>query len=176
MAAFDDFDVAGVVERRTAVVAVGGQRGEAGEHVDLGQRQRGLPDAPRLGGDGGAQLGKQAPLDLDHLLLRVEHLGFVFLQLRRGEALGVDQRLLAFVVGGRVVQIGLGDFQVVAEDAVELDLQRADAGALALALLDLRDVLLAVAAEVAQFVERGIDAGANHAAVVQRERRLVFQR
>ena len=54
--------------------------------------------------------------------------------------------------------------------------KRADAGALALALLDLRDVLLAVAAKVAQFVEGAIDAGANDAAIGKRERRLVFQR
>ena len=81
-------------------------------------------------------------------------LRFVLLQLGRGEALGVDQRLLAFVVGGREMQVGLRDLEVVAEDVVELHLQRADAGALALALLDLRDVLLAVAAEVAQLVER----------------------
>ena len=165
-----------LVQLRPAVVAIRRQRCERREHVDLGQRQRGLPDAAGLGGDGGAQFGEEPPLDLDHLLLRVQHLGFVLLQLGRGEALGIDQRLLALVVGRRQVQVGLRDFEVVAEDGVELDLQRADAGALALALLDLRDVLLAVAAEVAQFVERAIDAGANHAAIGQRERRLVFQR
>ena len=42
----------------------------------------------------------------------------------------------------------------------------------ALALLDLRQELLAVAAEVAQFVEFAIDARANHAAIAQGNRRL----
>ena len=74
------------------------------------------------------------------------------------------------------MQIGFGDFNVVTENVIESHLQRRDAGALALALLDLRDVLLAVAAEVAQLVQCRIDAGANHAAIGERQRRLVFQR
>ena len=84
--------------------------------------------------------------------------GFVFLQLRRGETLGVDQRLFAFVIGGREMQVGLRDFDVVAKDRVELNLKRADAGALAFALFDLREVLLAVAREDTKFVESGVNA------------------
>ena len=44
------------------------------------------------------------------------------------------------------MQVGLGNFEVIAENRVELDLQRIDAGALAFASFNLRDVLLAVAA------------------------------
>ena len=58
-------------------------------------------------GDGGAQLGEEAALDLDDLLLRVEDLGLVLLQLGRGEALGIDQRLLALVVGGARCRLAL---------------------------------------------------------------------
>ena len=89
------------------------------QQIDFGDRQRGAADARGFGGDGGAQLGEDAPLDFDDLLLRVEDLGFVFLQLGRGEALGVDQRLLALVVGGSEMQVGLGDLDVVAEDGIE---------------------------------------------------------
>ena len=92
---------------------------------------------------------------VEDLLFGVEHFALVILQLGGGEALGVDQGLLAFVVGGREVQIGAGDFDVVAEDVVEADLQRGDAGALALAGFDLGDVLVAVLAEVAELVELG---------------------
>ena len=53
--------------------------------------------------------------------------------------------------------VGFGDLDVVAEDVVEADLERLDAGALALAGFDLGDVLPAVLAEVAQFVEFGVD-------------------
>ena len=83
-----------------------------------------------------------------------------------------DQRLLAFVILRDEVQIRLRDFEVVAEDGIELYLERADAGALALALLDLRENLLAVAAEFAQFVEIAVDAGGDHAAVGKAQRRL----
>ena len=100
---------------------------------------------------------KSSLLERQNLLLGVEHLALVVLQLRRGEALGVDQRLLAFVIGGREVQIGVGDFDVVAEDVIEADLERLDAGALPLARFDLRDVLAAVLAEIAQLVELGIE-------------------
>ena len=51
------------------------------------------------------QFGKQAALDLDDFFLGVENLRFVFFQLWSREALGIDQRLLTFVVGGREVQI-----------------------------------------------------------------------
>ena len=74
-----------------------------------------------------------------------------------------------------MVQVGLGNLQVVAKHGVELDLQRTNACALALALLNLSDVLLAVAAQVAQLVERSIDAPANHAAIIDGQWRLVFQ-
>ena len=40
---------------------------------------------------------------VEDLVFGVEHLALVILQLRRGEALGVGQRLLALVIGGRQV-------------------------------------------------------------------------
>ena len=110
---------------------------------------------------------------VEDLVFGVEHFALVILQLGRGEALGVGQGLLALVVGGREVLVGAGDFDVVAEDVVEAHLQRCDAGALALARFDLRDVLLAVLAEVAQLVELGVVAGADGAAIGEVERRLV---
>ena len=85
--------------------------------------------------------GEDLALELEDLLLGRQHLRFQLLQLGRGEALGVDQRLLAIVVRRRQVQVRLRDLDVVAEDVVEPDLERGDAGALPLARLDLRDVL-----------------------------------
>ena len=119
-----------------------------------------------------AQLGEETALDLDDLLFGVEDLGFVFLQLRGGEALGADQGLLALVIGGRMLQVGLADLNVKAEDVVELDLERVDAGAFALALLDLRDVVLAVAADVAEFVELGVEPALDDSAIVEGDGRL----
>src|ERR1035437_6757440 len=172
----NNLDVRAVFKLGTAVVAIGSERGKRSEDIDFRQRQRGLPDASRLGGNRATQLRKQAPLNLDYLLLGVEHLDLVLLQLWRGKALGVDQGLLAFVLPRREVQVRLGDLQVIAEDAVELDLQRTDASALAFALLDLCDVLLAVTAQVAKLVEYRIRSRADNPAVNQRQRWLVFER
>src|SRR4051794_40591335 len=69
--------------------------------------------------------------------------------------------------------VGLADLDIETKNIVELDLERADTGAFAFAVLDLRDELFAVAAEIAEFIQRGVDAGANDAAVVKGERRLV---
>ncbi len=64
-----------------------------------------------------------------------ENLAFEDLQFGSGETLGVDQGLLALVIGGREVRVRFGDFDVVTEDVVEADFERGDAGAGALALL-----------------------------------------
>src|SRR5882757_10574657 len=61
------------------------------------------------------------------------------------------------------MQIGLGNFDVIAEDVIETDFERSDVGALALALFHGSDDLLAVLAEIAQLVEFSVEAGANDA-------------
>ena len=109
----------------------------------------------RVRGGAFADLGEELLFEGEDLVFGVEHFALVVLQLGSGEALGVGQGLLALVVGGGQVLVGSGDFDVVAEDVVEAHLERRDAGALALAGFDLGDVLFAVLAEVAQFVELG---------------------
>ena len=71
------------------------------------------------------------------------------------------------------MQVGARDLDVVAEDVVEAHLERLNAGALPLARFDLRDVLPAVLAQVAQLVQLGVEAGADGAAVGDVQRRLV---
>ncbi len=71
-----------------------------------------------------------------------------------------------------MLQVGLADLYVKAEDIVELDLERVDAGALALALLDLGDVVFAVAADVAEFVELRIESALDDSAIVEGDGRL----
>ena len=74
VASLNDFDVA-ASRPNAGGNSCGLPQWANSQDVDFGQRQRGLPDTPRLGGDGRSQFGKQAPLDLDDFLLRVEHLG-----------------------------------------------------------------------------------------------------
>ncbi len=70
------------------------------------------------------------------------------------------------------MQVRLRDFDVVAKDGIEFDFERRDAGAAALALLDLRQHLLAVAGQFAQLVEVAIDAGGDDSAVSETQGRL----
>ena len=107
VASVDDFDVGGVVELGAAVVSQGRDLGQGSQHIDFGERERGLADAAGFSGNGRTQLGKEAALDVYDLLLGIENLRFVLLQLWSGEALGVDQGLLAFVVGRGQVRVGL---------------------------------------------------------------------
>ncbi len=91
---------------RPAVIAQGRDVCQASEHVDFSQGKRGLANAFGLSGNCGSQFGKQAPLDLDNLFLGVENLRFILFQFWSREALGIDQSLFAFVIGGRVLQVG----------------------------------------------------------------------
>ncbi|MDT4826313.1 hypothetical protein FQZ97_596220 [compost metagenome] len=60
--------------------------------------------------------------------------------------------------------------------AVELHAQVADAGALALADLELEQKVVAVLADLAQLVELGVVAGGDHAAVAHQRRRIGLDR
>src|SRR5439155_381353 len=73
-------------------------------------------------------------------LLGAEYPGLVLLELRRHEPLRPGQGLAALVVDRHVLQMRACHFDVVAEDFVEADLERADPGALPLARLQPRDV------------------------------------
>ena len=131
-----------------------------------------MADTFGLSGNRGPQLGKHAPLDLHDFFLRVQHLDFIFLQFRRGEAFCIDQRLLPLVIRGCMVQVGLADLDVITENRIKFDFERMDAGALPLTFLNLRDVLFAVAAQVAQIIKFSVNTFLNNAAVRQGKRRL----
>ncbi len=173
MAARQNAHVAVIGKCGPRVAVLRGHLRQGGGHVDFGHRSGGRANALRVRGGEFAHLGEQFFFQREDLVFGVEDLALVVLQLGRGEALGVDQSLLALVVGGGQVLVGLGDFDVVAEDVVEADLQRLDAGAGALAGLDLGDDLAAIAAKVAQFIEIGVAAGADRPAIGQVDGRLV---
>ena len=135
---------------RPAVVPLPGQLGQGRQHVDLGQgRGRGLHPPP-VGRHDVAQLQEQRVLQFLGLLVGRQHLLLVFLQLRRDVALGVLDRLLADVVGGDLLAVGVGDLDVVAEHLVEADLQARDARPLGLLGLVAGDPLLAAVGQLAQ--------------------------
>ena len=60
-----------------------------------------------LRGGQGAEFLEHFALDGQDLFFGFEDFGFQLLQFGRGVTLGVDQGLLAFVIGGRVVRLAL---------------------------------------------------------------------
>ena len=77
MAAFDNFDLAGVVESGTAVITEGCDLGKRREYVDLGHCESGLPDAAGFAGNGGAQFGEETALDFNDFFLGVKNFRLV---------------------------------------------------------------------------------------------------
>jgi hypothetical protein len=121
VAATDDEEFAGVVEFWADVAAVGGEFREGGEDVEFGDSGGGAAEAGGFGGDAGANVDEELAFDFEDSLVGGKDFALVVFEFGRSEALGVDEGLLAFVIGGGVREIGFGDFDVVAEDLIEAD-------------------------------------------------------
>ena len=155
-------------------------------HRDLGQRAQrvqprdavgGLLDAVDVRRNHVAYLAEVAVFEVVYPVLRRQERIFELLQLLREVALVRYKRLLAYVVGGDVFKPrGFRHVDIVAEHLVVADLELLYARALALALLQLRDHLRAVVADVAQLVDLLGVALAQYTALADGERRLVAYR
>ena len=153
---------------RLSVVALRSEVRKVGEQIDLSQDAARAADACRLLKNSIAERGEEFALNRDRAFLRGEDAVLQLLELGRREALGIDQGLLAFIVGRDVTQVAARDLKVVAEDGGEADLERADAGAGAFALFNGGERGAAGAACGAQLVELRVDAGGNDAALGKR--------
>ena len=145
---------------------------EVGEQIGFGNGCRGAADASGCFEDGLAQFDEDAFLDFNASVVCGEDLALEFFELGRGETFGVDQGLLALVIGWRKGHVGLGDLDVVTEDRVIADLEGTDAGAGAFALFNGRDGLAAGGGDGAQLIEFRVDAGGDCAAIGECQRRL----
>ena len=108
-------------------------------------------------------------------LFRPQHLCLVFLQFRRDEPFGSGERLAPLVVRRHLREVGARHLDVVAEHAVVADLERPDAGPLALARLQRGDVLFATVAHVAQLVQLRVEPRPNRVPLGGLRRRTVHQ-
>src|SRR5438046_10242279 len=88
-----------------------------------------------MGGDSLEEVREELTLQLLEARFGAQNPGFHVLELARLEALTVSERLLANVVVRYERQVRRGDFEVVPEDLVVTDLERADTGALTLCAL-----------------------------------------
>ena len=90
-------------ETRARIAVLRRHLRQRGGDIQFRDRRRRGANSLRMIGRFLADFGEDALLDFENLLFRREHLALVFLQLRRGEALGVHQRLFALVIGRREV-------------------------------------------------------------------------
>src|SRR2546430_4388652 len=87
------------------------------------------------------ELYEELVLHLIDALLGIEYERFVFFQVGGDIALSVGKRLAAYVVCWYTVQVGIGNFDIVARGLVEAHLEIADSSTFALTLLQLGNPL-----------------------------------
>src|SRR5580704_13858338 len=173
MTAADDEQFAARVEFGARVAAVCCQLCKGSEHVELCDGGSRAAKARSLGGDRGAHLDENLALDLENALVRRENLALILFQFGRSEPFSVYQGLFALVVGGCEMEIGLRNLHVVPKDLIKANLQRCDAGALALAVFHRGDNLFAVLAEVAKLIEFAVITAADDSGIARESGRLV---
>ena len=173
MAAVGDEEALRVVEDRAAVAVEPRGFGERAEHIESATAAAVSWSAARWVTTWLAELEETSCFELLGALVGAEDLVLHLLELRGDEALAVGHGLLARVVVGDVGEVRLGDLDEVAEDGVELDLQRLDAGALAFVFLEAGRSSPCRRGRRAEFVELGRLAVADDAAVAEVGGRLV---
>ena len=115
-------------------------------------------------------------LQLIDLRLGVQHQIFHLFQFRRDETFRIGQSLFSYVVFGDQIKIGLGHFQIIAEDPIVPDFQVFDAGPLAFGVFEIGYPLLSVFDGKVQIVQLFRKAGLDQTALFDGERRLFTDR
>src|SRR5579872_3263644 len=98
MSPFKDDHFAIVRKFRPPIVAVGRKVREASQHVELGESLGRLADTPRLRAHPATNLAEKLAFETLASFLSIQDFRLKLLQLGRGKALGIRNRLLAFVV------------------------------------------------------------------------------
>jgi len=171
-----DLDAPALVDLRPAVIKKPRCLGERSQRVERAERGGCLLNPAHRVRRHCPQAVEDFEFERPRALIGAEDFALDLLEFRRHETLAVDRRLLPGVVAGHAGEVGFGDLDEIPEDGIEADLERLDAGALDLALLEAGDPILALARGRAQFVERGVAAGADHAAVAHDGGRLIDDR
>src|SRR5258708_26197961 len=126
-------------------------------------------------GDRGAKLAQDLELPRGDSLLGGEHDRFLFLQLGCQVALGARQSLLSHVVTWKRYRIGVADLDVVTEDLVEADLQRADSRPASLRRFETADPLASASRGLGDAVELRVEPRPDRAAIATHRRRTFNQ-
>src|SRR5262249_6313135 len=108
-------------------------------------------------------------------LFGAQHSRFQLLQLRGNVALGIRQRLPAFIVSRDRPALSLADLDVVTVPTIEADPTRSDAGAFPLPSLNPCDELFAAISQLASGIHFRVSAGADYVVVPDGSRWTVDQ-
>src|SRR5579862_328785 len=145
---------------------------EVHQHVKLSNGSRRPPQPRRLACNCLANFAIQSPLDFEYPLFGRQHLAFIFFKFARRKSLGIDQSLLPLVISRRKMQIRFRNLNVETEHLVIADLERSNPGALSLTLLHRRNNLASLLCDVAQLIELGVIAAADHSGIIDHRGRL----
>ena len=126
-----------------------------------------------LRGDRAEQIVEQRALQRRKPFPRPENLVFQFFQLGRDVALRIGERLLTDKVRGNLIRKRTAYLNVIAEDAVESDLQRADARLFLHLRLKGGEIVFSAVHDAAELVHFRVRALPDHAAVLERDRRIL---
>ncbi len=189
MPAGDDLDARSIVQRGADVVPLHGHGGEGAGRVEVGDGRRQLPESFGVFGNADDERAEDVGFERGERVFGGEDEGFVLLELGREVARGVGERLLRDVLGweggavlaaGHAVAFGGsegggGDFQVVAEDAVVTDLERADASGIAFGAFEVGDPFPCFLRAGSMGVEFGGEAGVEDRPLAERSGRFLDQ-
>ena len=128
MPAVADLQHAFVGNLRAAIIMQPRRFGERRQHVQLRQRGSGLLDFRQLAQHFLAHALENFVFQFHAALFRAENFALHRLQLRRDETLAVRDGLLAMIMRRNLVEIRLGDFDVIAENGIEPHFERGNSG------------------------------------------------
>ena len=172
MTAVFDVDTLEVADGRLGILVLHGAVGEGVEHVESGGEAGVVLDDGDVVGKTNYQFVVESHLDFENLLLGGQYLGFQFFEFLSDISFAASKGLLAGPLRRHLRLVGVRHLKVIAEDVVEADFQRVDAGFLGFALLDVGEDAATVGSQVGEFVEFGVDATLEDAALARHHRRV----
>ena len=109
----------------------------------------------------------------EYLFFCARNFLFVFLEFRRNVAFGIGQCLLSCPLGGHLIFMGVGHFQVVAKHIIKTDLQGTDPGFFRLSRLQTRQVFFSVMGNIAELIQLFVYTRTNHRSFSRRRGGLI---
>ena len=173
VAAVVDSDAVVTVQAGPHVAVIVSRRGEAAQAVYLGNGPGRSLHGRNILLYGFTDFPKELVFQGEHPFLAGENLDFKFLQLRRNIAFGIDQGLFAHVIVRHRFRIGVGNFEIVTEDLRIADFHL-NARLFLFPFFHFLEEGVAVGSNGTDFIEIGVKAVADNAAIADDQARIVL--